>query len=416
MPAIGIAAADITAGQTGFVIIDGQLDGVTTSGSANDILYVSPTVAGAVTNVRPTGTTELVQNMGNIIKVGAGGKIAVTSVGRSSDVPNSFSILGSISAGSLTLTTPLAVADGGTGATTDAGARTNLGLGTMATQDANAVAITGGTITGVTGLAEPSTGVYYHTAGSGGIKIGSSSLPNYAIAATSGSTNAFVGRFVSQLSQSKLAFVSSTTTSNSAAAIGTENSRLLLVSNGTDYLFPSSDGSSGEAMVTNGSGSLSFDTVKGNSDFTNGTIVGQDTINGFTTGSQIITNNSIAAPTEIIASITITAGLTQARVIGVLHHASGNPGVTDSVVNIVRRINAGAWTVLSGSGSYSTGTNIFSSPFDYVDTHGASAGDTVEYAYQTSSDTASFTTRIWYSPGGTGGDWLLNNISATEIV
>lgn len=434
MPAIGIAAADITAGQTGLVIIDGQLDGVTTSGSANDIIYVSSTVAGAVTNVRPTGATELVQNMGNIIKVGAGGKIAVTATGTSNDVPNSFSILGSISAGSLTLTTPLAVADGGTGATTDAGARTNLGLGTMATQDANAVAITGGTITGVTGLAEPSTGslnqfnvadgsggwdpatVYYHTAGSGGIKIGSSSLPNYAIAATSGSTNAFVGRFVSQLSQSKLAFVSSTTTSNSAAAIGTENSRLLLVSNGTDYLFPSSDGSSGEAMVTNGSGSLSFDTVKGNSDFTNGTIVGQDTINGFTTGSQIITNNSIAAPTEIIASITITAGLTQARVIGVLHHASGNPGVTDSVVNIVRRINAGAWTVLSGSGSYSTGTNIFSSPFDYVDTHGASAGDTVEYAYQTSSDTASFTTRIWYSPGGTGGDWLLNNISATEIV
>jgi hypothetical protein len=428
MPAIGIAAADITAGQTGFVIIDGQLDGVTTSGSANDILYVSATVAGAVTNVRPTGATELVQNMGNIIKVGAGGKIAVTTVGRTTDVPNSFSISGSMSADSLTLTTPLAVA------TTDAGARTNLGLGTMATQDANAVAITGGTITGVTGLAEPSTGslnqfnvadgsggwnpatVYYHTAGSGGIKIGSSSLPNYAIAATSGSTNAFVGRFVSQLSQSKLAFVSSTTTSNSAAAIGTENSRLLLVSNGTDYLFPSSDGSSGEALVTDGSGSLSFDTVKGNSDFTNGTIVGQNTINGFTTGSQIITDNSIAAPTEIIASITITAGLTQARVIGVLHHASGNPGVTDSVVNIVRRINAGAWTVLSGSGSYSTGTNIFSSPFDYVDTHGASAGDTVEYAYQTSSDTASFTTRIWYSPGGTGGDWLLNNISATEIV
>jgi hypothetical protein len=105
-----------------------------------------------------------------------------------------------------------------------------------------------------------SASVYYHTAGSGGIKIGSSSLPDYAIAATSGSTNSFVGRFVSQLSQSKLAFVSSTTTSNSAAAIGTENSRLLMVSNGTDYLFPSSDGSNGDVLTTDGSGSLSFTT------------------------------------------------------------------------------------------------------------------------------------------------------------
>lgn len=43
----------------------------------------------------------------------------------------------------------LEVAGGGTGATTAAGARTNLGLGTIATQNSNAVNITGGTITGV---------------------------------------------------------------------------------------------------------------------------------------------------------------------------------------------------------------------------------------------------------------------------
>jgi len=46
----------------------------------------------------------------------------------------------------------VAVADGGTGATTAAGARTNLGLGTIATQNSNAVAVTGGTISGVTTL------------------------------------------------------------------------------------------------------------------------------------------------------------------------------------------------------------------------------------------------------------------------
>lgn len=45
--------------------------------------------------------------------------------------------------------TAVGVGFGGTGATTSAAARTNLGLGTMATQNASAVAITGGTVTGL---------------------------------------------------------------------------------------------------------------------------------------------------------------------------------------------------------------------------------------------------------------------------
>jgi hypothetical protein len=52
--------------------------------------------------------------------------------------------------GSISLTSQvsgiLPIANGGTNASTEAAARTNLGLGTIATQDANSVSITGGSI------------------------------------------------------------------------------------------------------------------------------------------------------------------------------------------------------------------------------------------------------------------------------
>jgi len=60
---------------------------------------------------------------------------------------------GAIAAPALTLAGPLAIADGGTGATSAAAARTGLGLGSIATQSANAVAIGGGTVAGLSSLA-----------------------------------------------------------------------------------------------------------------------------------------------------------------------------------------------------------------------------------------------------------------------
>lgn len=68
-------------------------------------------------------------------------------------------IIISRSTGVVTLSQPLPVGSGGTGGTTQATARTGLGLGSIATQAASAVAITGGTVDGTTvGATTASTG------------------------------------------------------------------------------------------------------------------------------------------------------------------------------------------------------------------------------------------------------------------
>jgi hypothetical protein len=70
------------------------------------------------------------------------------------------------------LTTALSVAQGGTGATNAGTARTNLGLGSVATQPANNVAITGGSVTGITDLAIADGGTGASTAADARTNLG----------------------------------------------------------------------------------------------------------------------------------------------------------------------------------------------------------------------------------------------------
>ena len=76
----------------------------------------------------------------------------------------------------LTLGTALAVTSGGTGSNAAAGARTNLGLGTISTQNSSSVTITGGSITGITDLAVADGGTGASTAANARTNLGATTV------------------------------------------------------------------------------------------------------------------------------------------------------------------------------------------------------------------------------------------------
>lgn len=86
---------------------------------------------------------------------------------------DNFTVGGNLTVtGTTTFSNALPVASGGTGAATAADARTNLGLGTIATQAANNVAITGGSITGITDLAVADGGTGSSTLSANAVLLG----------------------------------------------------------------------------------------------------------------------------------------------------------------------------------------------------------------------------------------------------
>jgi hypothetical protein len=88
MPAIGLATEDYALNAFGSVACIGSLYGIDTDDfDVGDVLYVKS--GGGLTKDKPTGATNLIQNVG---KVGRSqqntGEIVVMAIGRSNDVPN----------------------------------------------------------------------------------------------------------------------------------------------------------------------------------------------------------------------------------------------------------------------------------------------------------------------------------------
>jgi hypothetical protein len=94
MPALGLLKQDLAVNAEGFCVISGKLrnlitspiDGATTNDG--DVVYVK--AGGGLTTTKPTGSANLIQNMGKVgvSSTSSNGTFVVSSILRSNDVPN----------------------------------------------------------------------------------------------------------------------------------------------------------------------------------------------------------------------------------------------------------------------------------------------------------------------------------------
>lgn len=147
MPALGLAAGEITNSATGNVVFSGRLGGLDTSSyTVNDPLYVSGT-AGALTATKPVGSA-LIQAVARVERVNASnGIVQVMGAGRSNDIPNFSAADKFWYGGTSGVSTEGDITSAGRALLDDADAsaqRTTLGLGSAALLASTAVVLVDG--------------------------------------------------------------------------------------------------------------------------------------------------------------------------------------------------------------------------------------------------------------------------------
>jgi len=146
--------------------------GISVSGNAGTVtngVYTTDTstvtntmLAGSIANNKLTNSAITINdtstslggtvNVGTVTSVSGAGTVNGINLSGAVTTSGNLTLSGALTGVDLTsqVTGTLPVSNGGTSASNATNARTNLGLGTIATQNANSVAITGGTITGIT--------------------------------------------------------------------------------------------------------------------------------------------------------------------------------------------------------------------------------------------------------------------------
>ena len=186
----GFAIVSVTSANQAFTANNGAADEarlailrLTTTTTANFNVYAPPVSKQYIIR-NDTAYTATIYNstvIGNTTAAGLGvaipaGKIyLVASNGtdfRNVGVANATTADTATNIASGGITGQVAIANGGTGAADAATARTNLGLGTISTQNANSVSITGGAISGITDLAVADGGTGASTAANARTNLG----------------------------------------------------------------------------------------------------------------------------------------------------------------------------------------------------------------------------------------------------
>jgi hypothetical protein len=165
---------------------------VNTAGVFVDSVYIGTLTSNNATRLGGTLAASYVQNTdsrtlsGNLTFSGANVRFTGANVKFTGASLSDVTVVSGTWGG-----TPIALDKGGTGATTDSGARTALGLGTIATQSADNITVTGGSIGGITELSVASGGANTLRANSTSTTIAFGS--NTALRANSTSTTIAFG-------------------------------------------------------------------------------------------------------------------------------------------------------------------------------------------------------------------------------